>query len=97
MLVWIAVLSLVGKWRCDFSTGYYGYVFRADGTGTSFELDYSDHVPMNSITYVYNSGKKTLLINDEGDKEEYKVRKLTSEESVLEDSYGDSETYYREE
>ena len=80
------VVSIVGKWKYTFSTGYIIKQFNADNTGYSQEYDTQDggwH-KKHEFTYQYDEKQKRLYsIDSDGDSENYEVRELTNKTLVL--------------
>lgn len=90
--------SIVGTWRHDFSSGYILMSFSSNNTGYHQEYDVDDGKlrRKHNFSYSYDESQKHLvLIEEDGDVEEYFVMYVNSKEMELVDPDGYSSTYKR--
>ncbi len=90
--------SIVGTWRCKFSTGYHLLTLSANGTGSWTENDTSDGYSDTDIfRYIYDEKSKELLFvyTEEGDTDFFTVVTHSDNMLILVDSDGDSYTFTR--
>lgn len=91
------VESLVGTWKCTFSTGYQLVTFKSNGKGTLLEVDEEDEDYEEAFTYTYNASSKTLKINwEDDDPEQWQVVSLTSKKLVVLDEDGGRVTFTKQ-
>lgn len=91
------VESLVGTWKCTFSTGYQLVTFKSNGKGTLLEVDEEDEDYEEAFTYTYNANSKTLKINwEDDDPEQWQVVSLTSKKLVVLDEDGGRVTFTKQ-
>jgi len=91
------VESLVGKWKCTFSTGYQLVTFKSNGKGTLLEVDEEDEDYEEAFTYTYNAKSNTLTIYwEDDDPEEWQVVSLTSKKLVILDEDGGRVTFTKQ-
>ncbi len=92
---------LIGTWVSEFSGGYSGYTFNANGTGKSFEIDYDDDGKLHEdkFRYSYDNLVITVVYDELDDMESYKeelfIVSLTKDVLVLTDPDGYKDTYKR--
>ena len=83
------VVSLVGTWKYNFSTGYQLITFMSNGKGTMKEIDYEAEDYEESFTYSYNANSQILRMYWDGeDPSEWQVVSITSTKLVLIDEAG---------
>lgn len=83
------VVSLVGTWKYNFSTGYQLITFKSNGKGTVKEIDYEAEDYEESFTYSYNANSQILRMYWDGeDPSEWQVVSNTSNKLVLIDENG---------
>ena len=91
------VESLVGTWKCTFSTGYQLVTFKSNGKGTLLEVDEEDEDYEEAFTYTYNASSKTLKINwEDDDPEQWQVVSLTSKKLFVLDEDGGRVTFTKQ-
>lgn len=90
--------SIIGTWRHEFSSGYIMMFFSSNNTGYYQEYDEEDGGlrRKHNFTYIYSESQQRLvLIEDDGDTDEYIVVYINSKEMEIIDLDGKSETYTR--